>query len=718
MKDDKNFEALKARFGVETPDELVAFGDTAKAEGDLTFSGYLVRFGSPKDLDLEGDYFHSKTNYGTAAKVPLFYQHGYDGTLKATQIGVGTLKFDEVGLWLEGQLALRAEYEKDISGEDADKYFPPIMKMIKAGKLALSSGAVSHLARGKMMGNAWQWDQWLIGEASLTPTPAEPRNGVKTLQEIKDLPSFKALSTKASPEDGKIDVNVNIKVDTSPAKTDEKMAPEIKKEEEPKADPVVDLLKAIDKKIDANTARLDAADTKAADELAAGDAAKKGVTGPGTEPKVALNAPAIFTQGMGHLKSCYDMKVVDMLWMLNTLGVAKKSNFIRDGKDPERASTDAYKSLIMRLDSDTQIKGHRDARAAAKAMVARGALKADELEHTTNTGFGLEWIGTAYDSSIWEEVRAGTVAMNLIPNFTFPTGVSTLVIPIDAARPTWFGVAEAISQITNTLGKVAPTVTSSQVATDNVTATLKKIGCRVIYSGEFTEDAIVPWVSILRKQMTDTGAETMDYMIMDGDSETSDSTNINFIDTTPASTEAVLKFNGFRKSALITTPTNSRAVGTLTTDDYLQTAKLLGVNGRVGRDKRANVFLIDGSTHDKTLTLADVRSKDVFTGATIESGELTKIWNYRVILAENLCFGGSGLANSAGKIDDDTASNNTTGTMVCVRTDKWLFGWRRRMTTELTRQPNADATEIVSLMRASLTQRDTEASAVGFNIQI
>lgn len=718
MKDDKNFEALKARFGVDTPNELVAFGDTVKINDDGSFSGALIRYGSPTDVDLEQDYFHIKANYGTAKTLPIFYHHGYDGTLGAIQIGEGTLKFNDVGIWLEGQLALRADFEKSLEEREAEKYFPAIMKMIKAGKLALSSGAVSHLARGKMMGKSWQWDQWILGEASLTPTPAEPRNGVKTLKEIQDLPSFKMLSTKASPEDGKIDVNVNIKVDTSPAKKDDKMSEETKKVEETKADPVVDLLNKLSDKIDATAKWQEEADKKEADKVAAGEAAKKGVTGPGTEPKMALNAPALFTEGMGHLKSRYDMAVTDMLWMINTLGVAKKSNFIRDGKGSERASNDAYKSLIMRLDSDTQITGHVEARAAAKSMVARGAVKGDELEHTTNTGFGLEWIGTAYDNAIWEEVRAGTVAVKLIQNFTFPSGVSTLVIPIDAARPEWFGVAEATDQISNTLGKVAPTVTSSQVATDNVTATLKKIGCRVIYSGEFTEDAMVPWVAILRKQMTDTGAETLDYMIMDGDTETGNSANINAIDTTPDSNEPFLKFNGFRKSALITTTGNSRSVGTLTSQDFIDTAKLLGTNGRIGRDKKANVFLIDGLTHDKALQLADVKTKDVFTGATIERGELTGLWGYKIILAENLCFFGSGLANAAGKIDFDTAGNNTTGTMVCVRTDKWLFGIRRRMTTELTRQPNADATEIVSLMRASLTQRDTEASAVGYNIQI
>jgi len=75
-------------------------------------------------------------------------------------------------------------------------------------------------------------------------------------------------------------------------------------------------------------------------------------------------------------------------------------------------------------------------------------------------------------------------------------------------------------------------------------------------------------------------------------------------------------------------------------------------------------------------------------------------------------------ANSAGKIDQDTTGNNTTGSILAVRWDQWLLGYRRRMTMETTRIARADTTEIVALMRLGLAQRDTEAAAITYNITV
>jgi len=75
-------------------------------------------------------------------------------------------------------------------------------------------------------------------------------------------------------------------------------------------------------------------------------------------------------------------------------------------------------------------------------------------------------------------------------------------------------------------------------------------------------------------------------------------------------------------------------------------------------------------------------------------------------------------ANAAGKVDLDTAANNTKGALLAVRWDQWRLGWKRRMTIETTRVPSADSTEIVALMRVGLAQRDTEASAISYNLGI
>ena len=73
-------------------------------------------------------------------------------------------------------------------------------------------------------------------------------------------------------------------------------------------------------------------------------------------------------------------------------------------------------------------------------------------------------------------------------------------------------------------------------------------------------------------------------------------------------------------------------------------------------------------------------------------------------------------ANTAGKLDLDTAANNTKGAMLAVRWDQWRLGFKRRMTIETTRVPSADASEIVALMRVGMINRDTDASAISYNL--
>ena len=113
----------------------------------------------------------------------------------------------------------------------------------------------------------------------------------------------------------------------------------------------------------------------------------------------------------------------------------------------------------------------------------------------------------------------------------------------------------------------------------------------------------------------------------------------------------------------------------------------------------------------------------MFVAPTIEKGVLKNVYGYDVFASAFMHFANQdatyGLkANTAGKVDLDTASNNSTGSILTVRWDQWQFGIRRRMTIETQRIPQADATQIVALMRFGLTQRDTEASAISYNLTV
>lgn len=154
---------------------LINFGTEVKALGDGKVGGYLIRFSDEKTPDLTGDFFTAKTDFGEHDSAPILYQHGLDSTLKARVIGKGKLRKDDVGVWVEAQLSMRDEYEK------------AIYELAEKGKLGWSSGTASHLVERQTAGKANWIKAWPLGlDASLTPTPAEPRNSAITLKAYVD----------------------------------------------------------------------------------------------------------------------------------------------------------------------------------------------------------------------------------------------------------------------------------------------------------------------------------------------------------------------------------------------------------------------------------------------------------------------------------------------------------------------------------------------------
>ena len=155
-------------------DNLIFYGDAVKALGEGKVGGYLVRWGNPETPDLTGDFFTPDSDLGieTESRLPVYYDHGMDTHFKHKRIGRGVVKFDDVGAWFEAQLEMRDEYERSI------------YKLAEAGKLGWSSGAAGHLVDKELVGKSYLIKAWPIAEASLTPTPAEPRNAAVSIKSI------------------------------------------------------------------------------------------------------------------------------------------------------------------------------------------------------------------------------------------------------------------------------------------------------------------------------------------------------------------------------------------------------------------------------------------------------------------------------------------------------------------------------------------------------
>jgi phage head maturation protease len=159
------------------------YGCEVKDLGGGRIGGYLVRFSGPGDPDLTGDFFTKETDFGPHTQTPIYYQHGMDATLQRRSLGQAAIRKDDVGIWVEAQLSLRDAYEQEIYA------------LAQAGKLGWSSGTAGHLVEREQTGKAYHIKSWPLGlDASLTPTPAEPRTLAVAMKSLEDATMRLTLS--------------------------------------------------------------------------------------------------------------------------------------------------------------------------------------------------------------------------------------------------------------------------------------------------------------------------------------------------------------------------------------------------------------------------------------------------------------------------------------------------------------------------------------------
>ena len=179
-------------------------GSAVKALGNGKIGGYLVRHTSAAAADLQGDYFTSESELGFYKEVPVLYHHGMDKSVGRRVIGLANLVRDDIGLWVEAQLAMRDEYEKEI------------YMLAEKGKLGWSSGAVAHMVEREQKNSGTAWVKtWWVAEASLTPTPAEPKNIADTIKTSDVTIKQSESNDDELPQETEIEVSEAVSVDNT-----------------------------------------------------------------------------------------------------------------------------------------------------------------------------------------------------------------------------------------------------------------------------------------------------------------------------------------------------------------------------------------------------------------------------------------------------------------------------------------------------------------------
>jgi hypothetical protein len=655
-----------------------------------------VPFGSTSDKDSDGQYFDADTavhddKYPT---IPAVYYHGRDpqGRPMAEPEYFGTAKHtrtDERGHWYEVVLDKTKALARRV-WEAAQK-----------GIARASSGAAPHLVR--IDHATGRIKEWAVVELSVFDAEGgrQPAN-----KHAVAIPMMKAMYEQAG-----IELQPEA-LGNSAADTNNKSNGVITMETNEVQKLIEDALKAQN---EANAQAQEAAKARQVEIDAEVEKRVEAVKAEAAKSRRLPDSDGAAPYATKFNDSKYDdLSASDMSLMVSVL----KGN----GKQVSNA---AIKSLALKL-LDEKPRDEADEKYARyikaqmpEQMRDEKALKAAEVMAVGDSGNGADWVGTAYARDLWRSIRHAGGIVEKIPSVVIPDGFSSQYFPLEDADPTWYKVAETTAE-DSTMKIPVASVTSSKAGTATKQITVAKAGARVMYTGELNEDSLIQFAPQLREQLMVSGQELMEALVINGDTETGATTNINDIGGTPAATDWFMILNGFRKLALITTATNARSAGgALAIEDYLETMKLMGTAGISASDLSKIMFVVDPNVHFANMSLPEVKTRDVYSAATIENGFLTRAYGVPVMPSWQFHKGATGLkANSAGKIDLDTQGNNTLGAILCVRPDQWKFAYKRRMTIETTRFANSDTWEIVALARFGLGYRDGEAAAISYNVGI
>lgn len=337
----------------------------------------------------------------------------------------------------------------------------------------------------------------------------------------------------------------------------------------------------------------------------------------------------------------------------------------------------------------------------AKAVKGIHAIKANELDHSTQTSFGDEWVPTLWSDNIWEKPRLDNVVAELFDNVEMPS--NPYEYPIETTDPTLYFVPETTAETELTLDSSSAVIPDSKVGTGKVTFTAKKLALRVGISAELEEDGIARLIPKFREQADRAVQDGIDSLLLNGDTATTGNINSDG-ETITATTRVYQAQNALIKQALVTASTNAlSAAGNAPTLAHLR--QLRGLLGNAYRRPSELAYVCDPSTYLKLLSIDAVVTVDKYgANATILNGELGKIDGIPVFQSNEMA-----LADTDGKVTQ-TANVTDTGRLLLVHRPSWLLGYRRRISQSMTFLPYFDAWQMVMTVRLAFVGRTQGAS--------
>ncbi len=367
--------------------------------------------------------------------------------------------------------------------------------------------------------------------------------------------------------------------------------------------------------------------------------------------------------------------------------------------------------MMMRAGKSFRGASERYANALADKVV-RGGLTATkatgDLSGTIVTGFGDDWVPDLWSSEIWKKARQDNVILPLFRQIEMPS--NPFELPIEGADPSVYFVPETTQEAQLSLGSGNP-IPESKVGSGKVQLNAGKLALRVGFSAELVEDAIVPVLNIYREQAVRAIADSIDFVLLNGDTEGSNAQNINTDQAAPQSTDRFMIFDGLRKLPLVTAVANSVLMGDVPTLAKMRETRFKMASKYAARPGDL-AWIVDGGTYAQLLGLEQFLTMDkAGAQATAMTGQIGFVDGIPVLLSAEMP-----LTNVDGAVT--LGETNDKGTALCVYRPGWVVGYRRRIGVSVDYLPYYDAYQMTATVRVAFANFDDDVASVLHNVTV
>lgn len=340
------------------------------------------------------------------------------------------------------------------------------------------------------------------------------------------------------------------------------------------------------------------------------------------------------------------------------------------------------------------------------AMMEKTDPEFAKAMYATGTGVGDEWVPTLMSANLFDLYRLTPSIESLIPGFEMPSNPYDW--PVKSSGATLYRAAEAASNNPDQL-------TKSEFGTTNTLFNAETFAVAIPVSPQLIEDAIIPMVGEITKELAFISRDGYESMLVNGDNTaTHRDTGKSYASINPETYEDGLRFLATDLGSNVNLESSTAGIGdgasTFTATDCRYLRKTMGKRGKNPKDC---AFVTNMDLWFKILGMSEFSQPGTYNaGQTWRDGTLTLMDGSELVITEHM----ENALNAAGVY---TAATGAHSGIICFNKTAFKIGSKRGMTVEFEKNILTQQWAFVGSMRKSFQNMDPSSLtpvAYGYNI--